>query len=69
MTVICKDCRHYHHEAVHQPTEVSDIYHLCKNPKLKTQDFVLGGVRGSKAAHQVREDVDLCGPEGQWFEP
>jgi len=61
----CRDCQ-YFFEAFGGGDE--SIYHRCAHPKLRIESPVLGLISNSRPAAEIREDVNRCGPEAQWFE-
>jgi len=61
----CLECKYFYEV---DATQTAEIYHRCKHPKLTHPDPVLGDVVKSVPAAEVRDDVNRCGPEGQWFE-
>jgi hypothetical protein len=61
--IVCKDCKYFFEVGGDEP-----IYLRCAHPKLRIESPVLGVISTSRPAHLMREDVNRCGPEGQWYE-
>ncbi len=60
----CCACQHF----VQYDGDQGALYFRCANPRLHVVSPVLGKIPASRPASEIRDDVNRCGPEGQWFE-
>jgi hypothetical protein len=62
---LCIECKHYREYGGDQGA----LYCRCANPRLAVASPVLGNIPATRPASEIRDDVNRCGKEGQWFEP
>ena len=61
----CVECKYFYEV---DATQSQEVYHRCTNPRLRVESPVLGLISNSRPAAEIRDDINLCGPEGQWYE-
>jgi hypothetical protein len=61
---VCRSCKHFFEVF----GDDVPLYKRCGHPNLRIESPVLGLISASRPADEIRDDVNRCGPEGQWFE-